>query len=194
MEKKNFLKELFQPENKKTRMNLFTIFAVGILLLLLGDTFFAKKGDEVQAIPDNQKESQVQVESVNEDNLEERLQKILSQVDGAGQVQVMITLRSGSESIVAQEEKKEDNHTEEKATQGITKTSDITKQENTVVMLEDGKGNKTPFVVKETVPQVEGVVIVAQGGGNATVCNAITAAAQALLDVPAHKIAILKMK
>ncbi|NLK37950.1 MAG: hypothetical protein GX299_07690 [Epulopiscium sp.] len=194
MEKKNFLKELFQPENKKTRMNLLTIFAVGVLLLLAGDTFFQKKETENKAPIQEQKEDTIQLQNGKEENLEKRLQKILLQVDGAGQVQVMITFRSGAESIVAQEEKVEDSHTEEKMSQGTIKTSENTKQENTVVMLEDGKGNKTPFVVKETVPQVEGVVIVAQGGEDARVRNALTLAAQALLDVPAHKIAILKMK
>ena len=194
MEKKNFLKELFQPENKKTRMNLLTIFAVGVLLLLAGDTLFQKKETENKAPIQEQKEDTIQLQNGKEENLEKRLQKILLQVDGAGQVQVMITFRSGAESIVAQEEKVEDSHTEEKMSQGTIKTSENTKQENTVVMLEDGKGNKTPFVVKETVPQVEGVVIVAQGGEDARVRNALTLAAQALLDVPAHKIAILKMK
>lgn len=194
MEKKNFLKELFQPENKKTRMNLLTIFAVGVLLLLAGDTFFQKKETENVAPIQEQKEDYIQMQNGKEENLEKRLQKILLQVDGAGQVQVMITFRSGAESIVAQEEKVEDSHIEEKMSQGTIKTSENTKQENTVVMLEDGKGNKTPFVIKETVPQVEGVVIVAQGAEDARVRNALTLAAQALLDVPAHKIAILKMK
>lgn len=193
MEKKNFLKELFQPENKKTRMNLFTIFIIGILLLIMGDTFFANKEKETKTLPQEQKE-EVQVGNLTEKDLEKRLKEILSQIEGAGQVEVMVTLRTSAESVVAHEEKKEENRTEEEANQGVTKTSEITKQENTVVMLEDSKGNRSPFIVKENVPQVEGIVIVAQGSGNATVRNAMSAAAQALLDVPAHKIAILKMK
>ena len=41
---------------------------------------------------------------------------------------------------------------------------------------------------------MEGVVIVAQGGGDPVVSAALNQAAQALLDVPAHKVAVLKMK
>ena len=61
-------------------------------------------------------------------------------------------------------------------------------------MLEDGRGSFSPLVLSEASPKVEGVVIVAEGGGNPAVCASLNRAAQALLDVPAHKIAVLKMK
>jgi len=41
---------------------------------------------------------------------------------------------------------------------------------------------------------VEGVVIAAQGADSPAVAAALNQAAQALLDVPAHKVAVLKMK
>jgi len=41
---------------------------------------------------------------------------------------------------------------------------------------------------------IEGVVIVAEGGRDATVQAALHQAAEALCNVPAHKIAVLQMK
>ncbi len=40
---------------------------------------------------------------------------------------------------------------------------------------------------------IEGVIVVAGGGGNGTVSASITSAIEALLGIPAHKIKVLKM-
>ena len=51
-----------------------------------------------------------------------------------------------------------------------------------------------PIVVKENTPEIEGIVVVAQGGGNVLVKESISKAAQALFNVPAHKVEVLKME
>lgn len=66
--------------------------------------------------------------------------------------------------------------------------------EETAILLEDGKGNTSPVILTENSPIPEGVVIVAQGGDDPVVSAALHQAAQALLDIPAHKVAVLKKK
>ena len=68
------------------------------------------------------------------------------------------------------------------------------KTEQTAILLEDGNGATEPLVLMENSPVVEGVMIAAQGADQPAVAAALNQAAQALLDVPAHKVAILKMK
>lgn len=194
LEKKNLLKELFLPENKKARTNLFTAFAVGVLLLVMGSTFFGtptKK--EMTDTTENLKTEGIEKDT-SEVQLEKRLQEIFSKIAGAGQVDVMVTTKCSVQSVVAQEEKSEETSTKEENDHGIAKVTESVKRENTVVLTEDGKGKSTPFILKENVPEIEGIVIVAEGGGDAVVQQNLTAAAQALLHVPAHKVAILKMK
>ena len=48
--------------------------------------------------------------------------------------------------------------------------------------------------MKEKSPIVEGVTVVAQGGGNAEVQKNISDVIQALFGVEAHKIIVVKMK
>ena len=43
-------------------------------------------------------------------------------------------------------------------------------------------------------PEIEGVIIVAEGGGDIIVKNSLISAANAALGVPTHKIEVLKMK
>ncbi|MDD3368421.1 MAG: hypothetical protein PHP50_05935 [Lachnospiraceae bacterium] len=104
--------------------------------------------------------------------LEEKLEKILSGIDHAGTVRVMISLDSLEEKIV----EKEQNSAE---------------AESTVYMQMDN-GVKTPFVAKTYVPKLSGVVVTAEGAGTGTVSNDITTALEALFGLDAHKIIVLK--
>lgn len=184
---KDFWRNLFRPENKKTSSNIVLALFVGVLLLILGKSFFPEEtplpletGKEVHS---------TQLPLQEGGDLEQRMETLLSEIEGAGQVRVMLTYRTTAERVVAGEEIAEETRTEENG-----KTSESLRKESSVVMTEDGKGATAPLVLTEKTPQVEGVVIVAQGGSNAVVCNALNSAAQALLNVPAHKIAVLKMK
>ena len=49
-------------------------------------------------------------------------------------------------------------------------------------------GTQTPYVSKENAPEVEGILVIADGGGNAVVAKNLTEAVQALFGVEAHKI------
>ena len=51
----------------------------------------------------------------------------------------------------------------------------------------------SPYVVKQLEPEIEGVLVAAQGAGDETIVNEITYAVQVLFDVPVHKIKVVKM-
>lgn len=194
---KRSLKDLFKPENKKLRMNVITAFAAGIVLILMGNTFFKTNESSPPSVP---MPTEVKAEDTSieydktERNLEKRLEAILSQVEGAGELKVMVTASCSSELVVAQELKKEKTTTQETVGQGDTRNIESEKSENAVVITEDKNGRGTPLVLKEEVPKIEGVVIVAQGGDDVLVKDSIIKAAEALLNVPAHKVQVLKMK
>ncbi len=57
----------------------------------------------------------------------------------------------------------------------------------------DGSQNEIPFVTREKNPQVEGVLVVAEGGANAQVIKNISEAILALFPIEAHKIKVVKM-
>ena len=189
MDKKNWAKELFRPENKKARMNLFTAFLVGVLLLLMNQFFFNKPEAEIDAIPQIEEQME-QKESSIEKEIEKRLESVFSNMNGVGQVKVMVTMKNTKASVLAKEERKE----YEIAEDGEKKRTQTQKEENTVVMSEDNRGTRTPVVVQETMPEIEGIVIVAEGGDDAVVVQMLSEASQALFNVPAHKVAVLKMK
>ena len=56
------------------------------------------------------------------------------------------------------------------------------------------KGGATPIIIKESMPQVRGVAVVATGVDNAATREEVFHIVQGLLDVPAHKIIITNGK
>ena len=127
-------------------------------------------------------------------NLEERLEEILSAVQGVGSVKVMITLSSSGEKIVEKDIPLERNSiVENDSTGGNRSTNEMYSQEETVYST-NAEGDKIPFVIKENSAVVEGVSVVAEGGNNPQTQKNISEVIQALFGIEAHKIKVVKMK
>lgn len=125
--------------------------------------------------------------------LEKTLEEILSSVDGVGKVKVMITLESSGESVLEKDVvKQRTGTTEVDGTGGSRNTTDISEQEETVYVQQEGSGQQ-PFVKRMEAPKVKGVLVVAQGGQNQKTAKNITEAIVALFDIEAHKIKVVKM-
>lgn len=124
-----------------------------------------------------------------EAELEKRICSILKGVDGVGEVEVMVVLKSSEEKVLHVDTNTSVSTTEEKGEGG---TSRIIRQqelsENTVM----GSQNQAPIVEKELSPELSGIIISADGGGNAVVRAEISEAMEALFGLPAHKIKVLK--
>lgn len=116
--------------------------------------------------------------------MERRLEETLSLVDGAGQVRVMITLKDNGAKVV---EKDTSRQTGEGLSGGGT--ADISESS----VFERTDGGERPYVSNELTPQVEGVLVVAQGGGNSLVKQNILQSVMSLFPLEAHKITVVKM-
>ena len=116
--------------------------------------------------------------------MERRLEETLSLVDGAGQVRVMITLKDNGAKVV---EKDTSRQTGEGLSGGGT--ADISESS----VFERTDGGERPYVSNELTPQVEGVLVVAQGGGNSLVKQNILQCVMSLFPLEAHKITVVKM-
>lgn len=108
--------------------------------------------------------------------LEDRLSKTLSKVKGAGEVSVVITIKSGVETVLAM------NRTSIKTDKG-------TEIVETPIIL-----NGKTVVLKEMYPEILGVLIVAEGADSISVLTKIQQATMSLLNVNVNQIEILTMK
>lgn len=127
-----------------------------------------------------------------EEYLEKKTREILEEVEGAGKVSVMITLRSGEQKVVEKDRTETQQKTEEEDSEGGTRRTDESSSDRTSIYEQGADGTSVPYVSQVLSPEVEGVIVIADGGDDAVVVRNITEAVQALFGVEAHKIKIMK--
>ncbi len=167
------------------------LLLAGILLIML--SLPAGKTGKTDA--DLQEQAQAERESGKTDtaDMEKRLEEILGQMAGAGDVRVMITVKDNGQRIVEKDEPSVSRSTQEQSGSGTANSTVEQENQETTVYEKDGSGKETPYVARELAPQIEGVLVLAEGAGDANVKKEITEAVMALFGLDAHKIKVMKM-
>lgn len=119
------------------------------------------------------------------EQLETKLKNVLNKIDGAGTVSVMITVKSAPELIIASasSEKTTTNSTTNGGTQSNVSVS-------TDPVIVTNSGVSSPLILTEKLPEITGVVVVANGAKDVKVKLSLLQAVQALLDVKSSNIQI----
>ncbi len=125
---------------------------------------------------------------------EERLENILTAVEGAGKVKVMITVAASEKEILGKDRESVSGNLTETDSEGGSRSNVENQVQEEVIYLTDGEGNRIPYVVQTQLPQVTGVVVVAQGAGNEVIKENIIEAVEVLFNLSKHKIKVIKMK
>ena len=166
---------------------MIVIIIIGMILAVLAIPTGKSSEEET---PEAQQVENMSIErEAYEEQLEERLESVLCQMEGVGRVEVMITMEASAREVIEKDASTEQSYNSE-STEAYSDSS-VKKDESTVYA--DTEEGSIPYVVQEIYPQVEGVLVVAEGGDNSSVILAITDAIQALFGVDVHKIKIVKM-
>ena len=186
-----------KKERKKITLKDFGVEKI-LLIAIAGVILLVTNVSEwrARAAPEENQETQNTVAvSENEayiESLENKLVHILENVDGVGQVEVMITLEASRESVLNKDDT-EELETETETSDGTKNERQSSRRENETV-LSDETGESAPYVIKELEPEIAGVVIACQGADNNTVAAAVTEAAQVLFGISVNRIKVLKME
>jgi len=157
---------------EKYKYVLLVLLAGAVLLLWPSP---AEKGEAPQA------DESAQADLFETAALEEKLEKALSQVEGAGEVRVVLTLDGGPRRVLAQDADDRESDTE-------------VQRETSVVLASQGSGVEEPVAVQQLGPRYRGALVVASGGGDPQVKLALTQAVSALTGLGVDKISICKGK
>lgn len=184
---------LFWRSRKKEQL-LTALLVAAILLLAFWPTKSREDTDEEEAVQSMPLETGQTTTATDErENLENQLKRILQQVEGVGMVDVAITLEStGSKTV--EKDTPDSSSSSQKSGGGESEKSENRSIQEETVYLEDADGTKTPYVIKETMPEVRGVLVIAQGADDLSIVEEIKEAAMALFHLDAHKIKVMKMK
>ena len=117
--------------------------------------------------------------------LELQLEGLLTQIDGAGRVRVLLTLKTGPAAAYQTDR----SRSEEREGDGQS----LNEEEKTVI-LRRGSAYDEPAVVSKAYPVFRGALIIAEGAGDPSVRLRLSAAVAALLELGADQITVVKMK
>ncbi|MCM1540986.1 MAG: stage III sporulation protein AG [Blautia sp.] len=187
--------------------NLIILILAGVLLVIIalptkdnGETKTdpPQAGEAPDRDPENNGTAATDAEPVDTDQeyaaqLEQRLREILTGMEGVGKVRVMITLKSSRELVVEKEQPFLRSSTNENDAQGGNRSVNQLESQDNTVYRTDGSVSE-PYVIKTLPPQVEGVVVVAEGAGSGTINRTIVELVQTLFGVEAHKVKVVKME
>lgn len=123
---------------------------------------------------------------------ERELEKVLSKVKGIGDVDVMVTIASSEEKRTLKQEDSSNSSTNESDSTGGSRTQSESSTKTEPVLV--GEEGKEPYIIQIASPQIEGVLVVAQGAGSGAMDSEIIAAVEALFPIESHKIKVMKMR
>lgn len=112
---------------------------------------------------------------------ERRLEEILKNMQGVGQVDVMLTLKSGTTLELAKDSSLSIRDTE-------------TKRESNVVTISGGGGSEEVVITQQRYPTYQGAVVVCEGGSNSSVRLAVIEAVSVLTGLGSDRISIVQWK
>ena len=169
------------------KRNMYIVIAGLVLVFLIA--FSNCSGEEKSTVSDvsanvfDHNEYSVQ--------LEEKIEKIVESIEGAGKCSVMITLEKTEEYVFFTEEKISTNTHEETAQDKTKQTIESDKETKAGVVENRNNGNDV-LVTTTLMPQVGGVVVICEGGGNVLVQERVTNAVATALNIPHNRVFVTK--
>lgn len=202
---KNKLKELVKNDgeeanNKKKIENLvfFVILLIATIVMInyiwngkknSNKTLTNTAGKQLATTNNNSTDGS----DINDNTLEQKLEDILSKIQGVGNVQVFIHYSESSETVAMYNENTKTSTTEETDKSGGVRKIESKDSQKEIVYTEEN-GEKTPIIQKTVQPKIEGAIITAKGATNAVVKTNIIQAVEAATGLATHKIQVFEMQ
>ena len=159
----------------KQRINsLFGKYKYPVLVVLVGLGLMLLPGKKEPTI------SQTPVQTVPVQSLEERLEQILSHIEGAGCVRVLLTEDAGKETLYPTDIQSDSDDV------GSRRTDDT-------VLVEDESRNKTGLIRQTLEPKYRGAVVLCQGASRPDVRLALVEAVRCVTGLGADRISVQSM-
>lgn len=179
----NKLLEKFNITNKKGIENLVIFLVLVIIVMVVINSLFTENEEVIVQT--------VNKEVINNknDEVEQKLENILSTIKGVGKVNVMVSYKNTIEKVPIYDTKEITTVTNEKDNNGGERKTEETNREYTVIF-EEGNNNKTAMIKQNIMPEIVGVIVTAEGAENNLIKENIINAVVAVTNIPNHKIQV----
>lgn len=195
-EKMQMIKAKYNEKPNKKKIESLVVLIIVLVVTLIaintiwsGDSSSKKETKEDSQVYKKLAENVDNYSENTDDELEEKLEGILSKMEGVGKVSVMITYSKGSEIVPMQNETSKVSSTQETDSEGGTRVIQET-DKTTEIIYSDGTKIETQTVIN---PVVKGAIVIAEGASNATVKSNIVSAVEAITGLATYKVQVFEM-
>lgn len=178
---------MFKNLNEKEKKKIYWLLSLAVIC---GISLIAMSGIEKKEIVSKDEINNITQEELSNESsktaLEEKLKNILSQIEGAGELDVMITYESSEEIQPAFNTNTTMEETKEVDKQGGERTVTTSSENKTMIT----SSSNDPIVIKTNQPKINGVIVVATGAKDLNVKETLYSAVQTALQVQGHQVEI----
>ena len=191
-----------QEGNDKRKIENLVFFVIVLIITIVIINIIWNGNKETNKPEANNTSKQLAVDNQNDnltsnlqvtENLEEKLENVLSKIQGVGEVKVCINYSESSEVVAMYNENSKVSSTEETDTSGGTRKIEETDTQKDIIYKEEN-GEKTPITQKVIQPKIEGAIVTAKGANNAQTKTNIIQAVEAITGLATHKIQVFEMQ
>lgn len=181
--------------NKKTIENLVVFIILLIVTVVMINYIWNGKEKEktqkqnlvgAKTLAEEPEKSQV------DDDMESKLENILSKIKGVGEIKVAVMYSKTSEIVPMYNEDSSEKLTEETDSNGGNRRVEETTVKKDIIY-EENSGVKNPITQSIISPTIEGAIITAKGAGDAQIKANIIQAVEAATGLATHRIQVFEM-
>ena len=193
--KNSLIKADGSSNNKKTIENLVVFIILLIVTVVMINYIWNGKEKEktqkqnlvgVKTLAEEPEKSQV------DDDMESKLENILSKIKGVGEIKVAVMYSKTSEIVPMYNEDSSEKLTEETDSNGGNRRVEETTVKKDIIY-EENSGVKSPITQSIISPTIEGAIITAKGAGDAQIKANIIQAVEAATGLATHRIQVFEM-
>ncbi len=165
------------PDIRQKAMNFIIKYKYVTIILLIGLIFMLVPTRKVNS-EDIKKET---IQERDELQINAQLEEILSQIVGAGEVRVLLTVATGEELVYQTDDK-------------LSQAEESSNTQIDTVTITDSDRNEKGLIKQTIAPIYRGAVVVCQGADSAKVRLAIVEAVAKVTGLSSDRISVLRMK
>ena len=186
-----FKKINFNEKEKKKLISLLVVGALCVVSLVAlniiqGKEKVADAQKEENTTKQSEEAQQASISEKEKDDLEKQLTAILKEINGSGDVSVMITYDNSEEIEPAYNSSATKETTSETDSSGGERTVETSSENKTLVTSD----SSNPIVIKTKEAKIKGVLVVASGAKDAQVKQTLYEAVQTALQISGHQVEV----
>ena len=174
------MQDIFKKENI---LKLTVIVGIaGIMLIFFSTVFSGNKAKEDTFAEVSESETAILTQYKKE--LCDELGNMLASIEGVGKTKIMLTLDGTVRNIYAT-----DNDIQQRETSADKQSN----EKQSCIVIRQNDGSEKALTVGQLMPKIKGVLIVCEGGDDSEICERVSEAVSAALDVNKTHICVTKM-